>query len=171
MNPWFLHRWAVLVVAVSGVGQVAAMEDDPFARPGAPAAVVPHAPGRFELLELTGVSSLGQAVHVCISERDTRRTRWLTIGSPAQGWLAAEYDPQLQAVRLEAAGVSGWVGMRQAVIATLTLPLRDDGSIDWAHFRKSDSQKAREAEEMMTDLLEVGQAARMGRLGRAEPGR
>ncbi|MBE2214494.1 MAG: hypothetical protein IAE82_11540 [Opitutaceae bacterium] len=138
--------------------------DDPFRRPMPAALAGPTPPGALDAFELTGVASAGGLTRVCLTDRATRVSRWLVVGAATEGLVATEFDRARDAVRLQHGAESRWVGLRRAEIVAMALPTREHGAIDWAHLRLSDKEKAREAEAMVTDIMEVAQEGRTGRL-------
>jgi len=157
-----------LTLALGGWGTGSVRADaadfDPFARPAAPAPAAPAPTDPLANMELAGVSSLGGCVRVCLSDRVTRQSRWLVLGEPADGMLAVAYDRDRDAVRVSAGSSDRWIALRKAAIIELSLPRLEHGAIDWAHVRMSDTEKARDAEAMVTDIMEVAQLGRSGKL-------
>jgi len=165
------QRWAVfgatLAASLGPVGATGAGVD-PFQRPTIEAPVAAVADTGLETLELTGVSTLGGQTRVCLTDRAAGRSRWIEIGAGEDGFLALAYDPARDAVHVQRGVADRWVPLRKATITALTLPRTEGGAIDWVHLRMSDREKAREAEAMVTDILEVAQLGRAGKL-RATP--
>lgn len=159
---WPVVRLAGVSLVAAAIGRASGEPGNPFLRPAG--VVVAPAAARLDTFELTGLASAGTTTRFCVMDRATNRSQWLVLGEPCDGLIAVEFDRARDAVRLQLGDESRWVGMRTAVIAVMALPTRDHGAIDWAHLRMSDQAKAREAEAMVTDILEIAQEGRAGRL-------
>lgn len=157
-------------LALSLIGAVWGGGTDPFARPLPTPVAAPQPVLPLDQAELTGATSLDGLTRVCIQDSATRRTRWLTVGEAAQDMAALEFNAESCTVLIQVGGARRWIGLRAAQIAELTLPRLEGGAIDWDHLRMSEAQKEREAEAMMTDMMEISLLARTGRLGRAGVG-
>lgn len=152
-----------LVVVPAGAAE--GVVDDPFVRPGVVAPVAPESPSRLERFELAGVATVGGQTRVCLADRASKQTRWLAVGESSDDLLVAEFDRQRDAVLVRAGADGRWIAMRKASIVTLSLPRGEHGAIDWAHLAMTDQEKSRDAEAMVTDVLEFAQRGRMGKLG------
>lgn len=172
MSPFVYHLCgvgaavfaAVALLAVPGSAAEVA-RDDPFARLAAAAGAEAVAPSPLESLELAGVATVGGLTRVCLADRGTKRTRWLAVGERSEDLLVAEYDRQRDAVLVWAGADRRWIAMRKATIVTLSLPRGEHGAIDWAHLAMTDKEKSRDAEAMVTDILEIAQRRRTGKRG------
>lgn len=151
---------ATVMALAAMPAQAVEVADDPFARPGLAAPLAAPQVSPLESLELTGISTIGGPTWVCLADRATQRTRWLAVGETTDGIAALEYDRQRDVVRVQSGSASRWISLRKATIVTMDLPRMDHGAIDWAHLRLNDREKARKAEDMVTEIMESSQRGR-----------
>ncbi len=125
-------------------------------KPAEPASVL----GRFEL---TGILAVGSEVQVCLVDTPTQKTTWLTVGHPSESLQAEAFDASRESVLLRSGNETRWVGLRRARVADLPVARLADGAVDWFHMKLPDAEKAREADLLMWDILEVGRQASLRR--------
>jgi hypothetical protein len=160
---------AALCFAGRAPAQGALAANSPFAPKGSAGAGV-NAPA--EAYELAGSSVEGTDVSVCIFERQAKRTRWIPVGTDADGVKVISYDPVNDTAVVMVSGERRELSMRKAVVvaqgpAPATRPAPPIGrpapAAPIAAARQepavapgSPAQEQREARMLVSDLLEIG---------------
>lgn len=115
-------------------------------------------------LELVGVLALGSQVQVCLADRSAQTSGWFKVGDGPGDIAITAYDPVREAAQVRVGAESRWILLQQGRVTELPVLRLPDGTIDPVHARMTEKQKAREAEMLMWDILEVGRQARLGSL-------
>jgi hypothetical protein len=154
--------WMIVIAVTIGPRAARSEEASPFAPDAAPVAEAPP-PGADPIgsYEFVGFARIVGQVHVCLFDARVQRSRWLMVGTAADGLLVETFDDDRHAVFVRQGTASRWVPLRRAHIQTAPVVFRDDRSIDWQHMMLTDRQKEVKAAQQHWELMEISRQARV----------
>jgi hypothetical protein len=150
-------------------GMTILVADSPFAPSGVAAAAGQGAktpPGDFEL---SGSTSVGGEVTVCIFERQTKKSQWIPVGGDLDGIHVVSYDSGRDTAVVTISGTRHELEMKRSVVGAIPVAgnfrsnavtgAAPDGGPSSLQTEQNPSVAAKEQKEarmMVSDLLEIG---------------
>jgi hypothetical protein len=159
-----------LTCAGACFGQGGLVGDSPFAPSGSASASGKAAEQDFEL---AGSSSEGSNVAVCIFERHSKHSEWISVGGTSDGIHVVSFDSFHDRAVVIVSGQRKEISMRVAAVAAMPsspTPIRTDfsqapsssplvpvtGQAQGPVVTGTPEQQQREARMLVSDLLEIG---------------
>ena len=139
VSPYLLAAGAI-ALAGPARAQTALVQNSPFATGSTPT----NAVASDEPYQLTGIVASGDSARVCIYVAKAQHSRWIAVGSAANGVEVLSYDAAQKQAVISVEGAQRTLHLREVAASAAVPPA------------VTPEAKAREARLLTGDLLDVG---------------